>query len=380
MKTDDFDYELPFERIAQSPAVPRDSCRLMVMDRVSGKLLHTTFSDILDFLEPGDVLVANKTRVLPARLLGTKIPTGANVELLLLKPRFDWNTDGLTWECLARPAARLKPGAKMQFGALDTSLLNAEIIDYSEDKQGGRIVRFSLQNEKTLQDTLTKLGKMPLPPYIKDYTGDPELYQTVYAMEERHSAAAPTAGLHFTSELLQAIQKKGVEVVFVELEVGVDTFRVVSEENAEDHKMHTERYTVGPAVVSAVRRAKERKSRVIAVGTTSVRSLESAYEKNAGSIVEKNRAETSLFLMPGSTFHVVDALVTNFHVPRSTLMMLVSAFASREYILSAYAEAIKKEYRMLSFGDAMLITDLSFNKKSKKHPDNKDNDKAYKNE
>lgn len=358
MKTKDFDYELPPERIAQTPAIPRDMCKLLVMDRSSGALTHTVFKNIVHYLNPGDVLVANQTRVLPARLLGTKLPHGAAVELLLLKARFDLDDDGLTWECLAKPARRLKPGAHMVFGDPDTSFLKAEVVAFSEAEQGGRIVRFSLPAQMRLQDVLDELGRMPLPPYIKDYAGDAELYQTVYAMQEKHSAAAPTAGLHFTPELLDEVRAKGVEVVFVELEVGIDTFRVVSEENAEDHKMHTERYTVGPDVVAAVMRAKQQNKRVVAVGTTSVRSLESAFDERKGHIVEKSRAETSLYLMPGATFHVVDALITNFHVPRSTLMMLVSAFSSRSAIMHAYQEAIAHEYRMLSFGDAMFIADI----------------------
>ena len=355
MNTSDFDYDLPETLIAQSPAEPRDACRLLVLQKESGIIADRHFYDIVDYLQEGDVLIANKTRVLPARLLGTKVPTGASVELLLTRPRHDLDTTGLTWECLARPAARLKPGAKVAFGELEDPLIQGEIVDYLEDARGGRLVRFSVKNKDSFQKALDELGKLPLPPYIKTYSGDPEQYQTVYAMQERHSAAAPTAGLHFTEALLQKVQEKGVELHFVELEVGVDTFRVVSEEQAEDHVMHTERYTITPSVAKSINTAKAEKRRVIAVGTTSVRSLESAYNTTTGTVEPKDRATTSLFLLPGSTFHVVDALITNFHVPRSTLMMLVSAFASREVIMDAYAHAIKKGYRMLSFGDAMFI-------------------------
>lgn len=372
MKTDDFDYDLPQERIAQAPCEPRDACKLLVLNRQTGVIEHRHFYDIGDYLEPGDLLVANKTKVLPARLMGTKIPTGAQVEVLLLSKEEQIDSHGLVWKCLVRPAKRLKSGACIAFGELDDPVLLAEIEDEVADIKGGRIVRFTSQQGLSLQQAIEKVGRLPLPPYIKNYQGDDANYQTVYAMEEQHSAAAPTAGLHFTPELLKRLQEQGVRIEFVELEVGLDTFRLVDEENAEDHKMHTERYHVSQEVVDAIHETKAQGKRVVAVGTTSVRSLESAFDEQApapqpalqtvgfsraqtGDIVARNSATTQLYLLPGSTFHVVDALITNFHVPRSTLMMLVSAFADREKILEAYKEAIDCEYRMLSFGDAMLI-------------------------
>ena len=385
MKTDDFDYDLPEALIAQAPAEPRDSCRLLVLDREDGSVSHRTFTDIADYLEPGDLLVANKTRVLPARLVGRK-PTGAVSETLLLRRREDVDALGHVWECLVNPGKRLKPGARIEYraGGLHAPdgseiVLTGEVLDFVEGSKGGRLVRFEPQGGRTLDEAMHAVGHVPLPPYITSYEGDPEKYQTVYAMDEEHSAAAPTAGLHFTPALIERLAEKGVDMCFVELEVGIDTFRLVEEDDPTQHVMHTERYHVPAEVVEKVHAAKAAGHKVVAVGTTSVRSLESAFDPAApvadppmtarrfedapesaavtgsGDLVERSNATTDLFLMPGSTFHVVDAMVTNFHVPRSTLMMLVSAFATRDQIMAAYEKAVEEQYRMLSFGDGMLI-------------------------
>lgn len=362
MLTSDFDYPLPDELIAQAPADPRDSCRLLVLHRFDGSLEHRVFSDIVDYLRPGDLLVANKTRVLPARLMGRKRATGGISETLLLTRREDLDPYGSVWECLVNPGKRLKEGAVIEYraGGLAASddapiVLTGEIIDFVAGSRGCRLVRFVPAEGLSLDGAIHAAGRLPLPPYITSYTGDPEKYQTVYAMEEEHSAAAPTAGLHFTPDLIERIKSMGVGWVTVELEVGIDTFRAVTEEHAEDHAIHTERYHVPQKVVDAVRAAKAEGNRVIAVGTTSVRSLESAWDAETGMLVARENASTNLFLMPGVRFNVVDALITNFHVPKSTLMMLVSAFATREQIMAAYASAIDKRYRFLSFGDAMFI-------------------------
>ncbi len=363
MKTADFDYDLPPELIAQTPHVPRDECRLLVLKRATGTLQDCIFRDVLDYLQPEDLLVANETRVLPARLIGQKRGSGGAAEVFLLReaqgPEARTNKVAF-WEALVRPGKRLKPGNGAIVDFLDAEgrvVLSAEVVDWTPNAQKGeRVVRISTQLS-SLDEALHAAGKTPLPPYIKGYAGDEELYQTVYARRES-SAAAPTAGLHFTPELIEACKAKGVGWATVELEVGLDTFRIVDEEDAESHTMHTERYTVPQATVDAIRQTKESGGRVVAVGTTSVRSLESACRDADSQFVgleSKGRASTSLFLLPGSSFHVVDALITNFHVPRSTLMMLVSAFASRDQIMAAYAHAIAERYRMLSFGDAMLI-------------------------
>lgn len=391
MRTDDFDYNLPDELIAQAPAEPRDSCRLLVLHRGDGSIDHRIFRDIIDYLEPGDVLVANKTRVMPARLIGRK-PTGGTAETLLLNRREDVDPMGAVWECLVNPGKRLKPGAEIEYragGALAPEgapvVLRATILEFVDDSRGGRLVRFEPVGENadgsllTLDEAIHAAGHVPLPPYITDYEGDPEKYQTVYAMEEEHSAAAPTAGLHFTPELIERIEEKGVRFETVELEVGIDTFRLVEEDDPTEHVMHTERYHVPAETIEAVRAAKAAGHRVFAVGTTAVRSLESSWEADVpaadpavcarrfegapdsaavcgrGDIAVREDATTNLYLMPGSTFHVVDAMITNFHVPRSTLMMLVSAFATREQIMAAYEAAVEERYRFFSFGDAMLI-------------------------
>jgi len=386
MRTDDFDYDLPQELIAQEPAEPRDSCRLLVLHRGDGSLDDRRFYDILDYLEPGDLLVANKTRVMPARLIGHKRRTGGLAETLLLKRREDLDPLGHVWECQVNPGKRLKPGAVIEYRpggahAPETApvVLTGEVLDFMEANRGGRIVRFTPAEGLTLDEAIHQAGHVPLPPYITQYEGDPEKYQTVYAMHEEHSAAAPTAGLHFTPELIERIQAAGIGWATVELEVGIDTFRLVTEDDPTQHVMHTERYHVPQEVVDAVHATKAAGHRVIAVGTTAVRSLESAYDPEApvaeppmvarrfedapdsaaalgrGDIVARANATTNLYLMPGSTYHVVDALITNFHVPRSTLVMLVSALATREQIMAAYRHAVDERYRFFSFGDAMLI-------------------------
>ena len=369
MKTDDFDYDLPEERIAQEPAPVRDACRMLVMDRVTGALEDRIFRDIAEYLNPGDLLVANETRVMPARLLGAKRGTGGAAEVFLLRPapghdaRAARTLDAAasqnahaTWEVLVRPGKRLKPGAVVDFtDASGEVALSAEILDWVEGaERGERLALLSTARHATLDEALHAVGHTPLPPYIKNYAGDEELYQTVFSTRER-SAAAPTAGLHFTPELIERLKSAGVGWETVELEVGLDTFRIVDEDDPEKHRIHTEFYTVPERTVRAVRETLEHGGRVIAVGTTSVRSLESAWSAEAGAITPREREATSLYILPGYEFHVVDALITNFHVPRSTLMMLVSAFSTRDNIMAAYRHAIEHEYRMLSFGDAMFI-------------------------
>lgn len=360
MKTADFDYELPPELIAQAPAPVRDKCRMLVLHRADGRLEDRIFHDVLDYVQPGDVLIANETRVMPARLLGAKRGTGGAAEVFLLREAAgpEPRTNRLAfWEVLVRPGKRLKPGSGAIVDFRDANgnvALSTEIVDWVPNTQKGERIARLTTDLPSLDEALHAVGNTPLPPYIKDYAGDKEMYQTVYAKRES-SAAAPTAGLHFTPELIEQCRHKGVSWATVELEVGLDTFRVVDEERAEDHAMHTERYTVPEETVRAVERAKASGGRVIAVGTTSVRSLESAWNDEAGRLMPCERAATSLFLLPGSRFNVIDALITNFHVPRSTLMMLVSAFATRDQVMDAYAHAIAERYRMLSFGDAMLI-------------------------
>ena len=387
MKTSDFDYDLPQELIAQEPAAVRDGCRMLVMDRESGALEDRIFRDIEEYLNPGDLLVANETRVLPARLLGAKRNTGGQAEVFLLRQvKGDaaqaYLDDSLTesvnqqaiWEVLVRPGKRLKPGsgAVVDFVGSDGQVaLSAEIVDWAaaketesdengvaeESAKGERIAHLTT-TLPSLDEALHAVGHTPLPPYIKNYAGDEELYQTVYSRHEG-SAAAPTAGLHFTPELIERLEKKGVRWETVDLEVGLDTFRVVDEDDPLQHKMHTEFYTVPQSTVDAINETHAAGGRVIAVGTTSTRSLESAWDANAndgkGALVARNRAATNLFLYPGKEFHVIDGLITNFHVPRSTLMMLVSAFSSRDNIMNAYQHAIEERYRMLSFGDAMFL-------------------------
>lgn len=360
MRTDDFDYELPQELIAQSPATVRDECRLLVLDRKSGRMEDRIFRDIVDHLRPGDLLVANETRVLPARLLGSKRGTGGAAEVFLLRecggplPRTNARA---YWEALVRPGKRLKPGAGAIVDFTDASggiALSAEIIAFADSGEKGERKVCLTTSLPSLDEALHAVGRTPLPPYIKEYAGDSEMYQTVYSQRES-SAAAPTAGLHFTPELIARLQEKGVGWETVELEVGLDTFRVVDEDDPREHGIHTERYTVSERTVEAVERTKAAGGRVVAVGTTSVRSLESAWDETTDALQPREREATSLYILPGYEFHAVDALITNFHVPRSTLMMLVSAFATREQIMAAYAHAIEERYRLLSFGDAMFI-------------------------
>ena len=358
MKTSDFDYDLPEELIAQEPAAERDGCRLLVMDRATGALEDRVFRDIAEYLRPGDLLVANETRVMPARLLGAKRGTGGAAEVFLLRQHgTPLDNKSALWEVLVRPGKRLKPGtgAVVDFTDAEGNVaLSAEIVDWLPDAQKGERLARLITPLPSLDEALHAVGHTPLPPYIKDYAGDEELYQTVYSRRES-SAAAPTAGLHFTPELIERLRKQGVGLETVELEVGLDTFRIVDEDDPEKHAIHTERYSVPARTVDAIAATRERGGRVVAVGTTSVRSLESAWDAEAGIVTPREREATSLYLLPGSEFHVVDALVTNFHVPRSTLMMLVSAFSTRENIMAAYRHAIAERYRMLSFGDAMFI-------------------------
>ena len=428
LRTEDFDYNLPDELIAQEPMLPRDACRLLVMNREESRLEHRHFYDIGDYLDPGDLLVVNETRVLPARLQGKRADTGGAVEVLLLK-ELDKLTH--TWECLVKPGKRIRTGAIIEFsetieqsgadeGILDTSSSQDPRISISascgvcratpssalsplagEVEEGGSWShsaeedavsepvlrrgrdRESLSSTVLLTGTVTKvgdegirhisfvaadgdfheaihkLGSLPLPPYIKDYAGDQSMYQTVYAGEDEHSAAAPTAGLHFTPELLQQLQDKGVNIARVRLDVGLDTFRPISEDDPTEHHIHTEYFHVPQKAADAVNATRAAGNKVVAVGTTVVRALESAAKLSGSAAIVEQGAPTSLYILPGFEFQVVDALITNFHVPKSTLVMMVSAFADekngREEILAAYNEAVQKEYRFLSFGDAMLI-------------------------
>ncbi len=338
MKLSDFMYDLPEERIAQTPVEPRDHSRLMVLHRANDSIEHKHFYDIIDYLNAGDALVINETRVIPARLIGER-PTGGACEVLLLK-----QIAPKRWEALVRPGKKLRRGAEVIFG---DGRLKATIAEVCED--GNRIVDFTC--EGTMEAALDELGEMPLPPYIHEKLQDKERYQTVYAKQEG-SAAAPTAGLHFTPELMDAIRAKGVDIVPVLLHVGLGTFRPVKVENVEDHEMHSEYYEVTEDAARRINAARGRGCRVIAVGTTSVRTLESAAEN--GRLMAK-KGDTSIFIRPGYQYQMVDALITNFHLPGSTLVMLVSALYDREHILKAYKIAVEEKYRFFSFGDAMLI-------------------------
>lgn len=341
MNTADFDFHLPEELIAQTPLEKRDASRLLVVNHKTGQMEDTHFDAIIDQLHPGDALVMNDTRVLPARLHGEKPETGGHVELLLLK-----NTEGDDWEVLAKPAKRLKVGAAISFG---DGRLTATVLE--ELEHGGRIVRFHYQG--IFLEVLDSLGEMPLPPYIHEKLKDRERYQTVYA-KENGSAAAPTAGLHFTKELLAKIEAKGVKLVYLTLHVGLGTFRPVSVDNVDEHEMHSEFYTLSEEAAETLRQVKASGKRVIAVGTTSIRTLETIGSKFNGEI-KADSGWTNIFIKPGYDWKVVDAFSTNFHLPKSTLVMLVSAFAGRELVLSAYQHAIDEKYRFFSFGDAMFI-------------------------
>ena len=341
MNTADFDFDLPEELIAQTPLEKRDASRLLVVDKETGAFSDQHFDQIIDQLQPGDALVMNNTRVLPARLYGIKPETGGHVELLLLK-----NTQGDDWEVLAKPAKRLRVGAQISFG---DGRLTATVVD--ELDHGGRIVRFGY--EGIFLEVLESLGEMPLPPYIHEKLADRERYQTVYA-KENGSAAAPTAGLHFTEELLEQIAAKGVELVYLTLHVGLGTFRPVSVDSLDDHEMHSEFYSLSEEAAQTLRQVKANGGRVIAVGTTSIRTLETIGSKFQGQI-QADSGWTNIFIKPGYNWKIVDAFSTNFHLPKSTLVMLVSAFAGRSLTLKAYEHAIAERYRFFSFGDAMFI-------------------------
>lgn len=341
MLVTDFDYDLPQELIAQHPMEPRDHSRLLVVDKKTGEIEHKHFYDLVNYLKPGDVLVFNDTRVIPARLHGTK-DTGAHVEVFLLTRR-----DATDWEVLVRPGKKLQVGAKINF----SDELSCEVIEHTDF--GGRVVRFKYDG--IFEEILDRLGETPLPPYITAPLEDKERYQTVYN-RERGSAAAPTAGLHFTKELLQKIKEIGCEEVFVTLHVGLGTFRPVSEAKIEDHKMHKEFYTVSQEAADAVNKAKAEGRRIIAVGTTAVRTLEAA---GADDQLHAGSSWTNIFIYPGYKFRLVDDLVTNFHLPQSTLLMLVSTLSTREIMLQTYKKAVEEKYRFFSFGDAMFITDLN---------------------
>ena len=343
MLTDDFDYELPSGLIAQEPVHPRDACRLLVLDRSSGQTDHRRFSDILEYLRSDDLIVINDTKVLPARLRGVKADSDGAVEVLLLRERY---TDA--WECLVRPGRRLKPGAKIVIG---DGRLTGLVVDVLEGS-GARVVQFKTDHGSFIE-AVHEFGEVPLPPYITRPIVDPADYQTVYASDER-SAAAPTAGLHFTQELLAAVEERGARIARVELDVGLDTFRPVSEDDPCDHVIHTERFRVSAATAASVNATREACGRVIAIGTTTVRALESAFDEELGEVVATD-ADSDLYILPGFRFEVVNVMVTNFHIPRSTLLMLVSAFAGREIVMRAYETAMEERYRFLSFGDAMLI-------------------------
>ncbi len=341
MNTNDFDFDLPEELIAQTPLEKRDSSKLLVIDRASHSMVDTHFDHILDELNPGDALVMNNTRVLPARLYGEKPETHGHVELLLLK-----NTEGDQWEVLAKPAKRLRVGAKVSFG---DGRLVATVI--KELDHGGRIVEFSYNG--IFLEVLESLGEMPLPPYIHEKLEDRDRYQTVYA-KENGSAAAPTAGLHFTNELLAKIEAKGVKLVYLTLHVGLGTFRPVSVDNVDEHEMHSEFYSLSEEAAKTLNEVKAAGGRVVAVGTTSIRTLETIGSKFDGKI-QADSGWTNIFIKPGYEFKVVDAFSTNFHLPKSTLVMLVSAFAGREFVLDAYKHAVDEKYRFFSFGDAMFV-------------------------
>ena len=340
MNVKDYDYDLPEELIAQDPLEDRSSSRLMVLDRQTGDVEHRHFTDILEYLHPGDCLVINNTKVIPARLFGVKEDTQAKIEVLLLKRK-----ENDIWETLVKPGKKAKPGTKLVFG---DGLLTAEVVDVVEE--GNRLIQFHYDG--IFEEILDQLGQMPLPPYITHQLKDKNRYQTVYAKYDG-SAAAPTAGLHFTKELLQKVKDMGVDIAEVTLHGGLGTFRPVKVENVLDHHMHSEFYMVSQEAADKINRAKESGHRVIAVGTTSTRTLEAAADENGR--LHETSGWTEIFIYPGYQFKVIDALITNFHLPQSTLVMLVSALAGREHVLHAYEIAVKERYRFFSFGDAMLI-------------------------
>ena len=340
MKTSDFNFDLPQELIAQDPLEDRSSSRLMVLNKESGEIAHRIFHDITEYLHPGDCLVINDTKVIPARLIGTKEDTGAHIEILLLKRK-----ENDVWETLVKPGKKCRPGARVVFG---NGELKAEIVDVLED--GNRLVHF--EYEGIFEEVLDRLGQMPLPPYITHKLQDKNRYQTVYAKYEG-SAAAPTAGLHFTKELLKQIEDMGVNIARVTLHVGLGTFRPVKVENVLEHHMHSEYYNVTETAAKMINDTKKNGGRIIAVGTTSTRTLESVANENG--IIHPGCGNTEIFIYPGYKFKAIDCLITNFHLPESTLLMLVSALAGKEHIMAAYEEAVKERYRFFSFGDAMFI-------------------------
>jgi len=340
MRAEDFYFHLPEELIAQHPLEERTNSRLMVLNRKNGEIRHKHFYDILDYLNPGDTLVLNDTRVIPARLIGEKEGTGGKIELLLLK-----RTGDDLWECLSKPGKKAKPKARFSFGE---GKLIGEIQEVLEN--GNRIVKFSYDG--LFENVLDELGQMPLPPYIHEILEDRERYQTVYS-RKKGSAAAPTAGLHFTQQLLEEIKKKGVNIAYLTLHVGLGTFRPVKVENIEEHDMHSEFYIISRENAEIINETKKRGNRVIPVGTTSTRTLETVGDKNG--MVKESSGWTNIFIYPGYKFKVADALITNFHLPESTLIMLVSALAGQKEVMKAYNEAVKEKYRFFSFGDAMLI-------------------------
>ncbi|MCV43597.1 tRNA preQ1(34) S-adenosylmethionine ribosyltransferase-isomerase QueA [Listeria monocytogenes] len=341
MKVEDFDFDLPEELIAQTPLLDRTSSRLMVLDKESGEIKDQHFTDIISYLNEGDALVLNDTRVLPARLHGIKDETGAHIEVLLLKQK-----EGNAWETLVKPAKRIRKGTTITFG---DGALKATCLE--ELEHGGRILEFSY--EGIFYEVLEQLGEMPLPPYIKEQLADQDRYQTVYA-KENGSAAAPTAGLHFTEDLLAKISAKGVEIIFVTLHVGLGTFRPVDVEDTANHKMHSEFYRLTEESAERINKIKAQGGKVVAVGTTSIRTLETIASRHDGKLVAES-GWTEIFISPGYTFQAVDALITNFHLPKSTLIMLVSALSDRTKILAAYNHAVEQQYRFFSFGDAMFI-------------------------
>ena len=340
MKTSDFYYDLPEELIAQDPLEDRSSSRLLVLDKKTGETEHHVFREIVDYLDPGDCLVINDTKVIPARLIGAKEETGAKIEVLLLKRGADD-----VWETLVKPGRKAKPGTRISFG---DGLLTGEVVDIVDE--GNRLIRF--EYEGIFEEILDQLGQMPLPPYITHQLKDKDRYNTVYA-EHPGSAAAPTAGLHFTPELLEKIKNKGVDIAHVTLHVGLGTFRPVKVDDVENHHMHSEFYMIDETAAEKINRAKENGKRVICVGTTSCRTIESAADENGR--LKACSGWTDIFIYPGYQFKILDALITNFHLPESTLVMLVSALARREHVLAAYEEAVKERYRFFSFGDAMFI-------------------------
>ncbi len=339
IKTSDFDYELPQELIAQTPLKDRSGSRLMVVHRNTGQIEHKTFKDIVDYLRPNDVLVLNDTKVLPARLIGIKEDTQAVIEVLLLK-----DTGNSVWMCLSKPQRRVKVGSTIVFG-------NRELKAHCLSKEDGGICYFRFEYEGIFVEILEKLGQMPLPPYIHEHLEDASRYQTVYA-KNPGSAAAPTAGLHFTPEILKQLEEKQVELVYITLHVGLGTFRPVEEEDIQKHRMHEEFYEISPQAAFRLNEAKKNGKRIVAVGTTSTRTLEAACRHGK---IEAGCASTDIFIYPGYHFQMVDAQITNFHLPKSTLIMLVSAFAGKDLIFKAYREAVLQKYRFFSFGDAMLI-------------------------